>query len=43
MGSSWLLDIAKANRRGERKGICAEQSQLPTVIEKVLWMERGHK
>jgi D-tagatose-1,6-bisphosphate aldolase subunit GatZ/KbaZ len=36
MRTSWLIDIMKANCRGERKGIYAVESQNSTVIEAYL-------
>ena len=36
MHNSWLIGIMEANRRGERKGICAVESQNPTVQETYL-------
>jgi D-tagatose-1,6-bisphosphate aldolase subunit GatZ/KbaZ len=33
MRTTWLIDILEANRRGERKGIYAVESQNPTVQE----------
>ncbi|MCD6577344.1 MAG: class II D-tagatose-bisphosphate aldolase, non-catalytic subunit [Anaerolineaceae bacterium] len=36
MHTSWLMDIVEANRRGEKKGIYAVESQNPTVQEAYL-------